>query len=124
MSGRKNTLLKFQNITNGNMAGNVTSVVSNIEFLDNIGIQLVFTGSPVGTFTVEISADHAQDQNGNVSVAGNWVAIDLDPVPVAAGSADVIAINIDLMSFPWMRVVYTRTSGTGTLNGYICAKMI
>lgn len=102
----------------------ITSVVSNIEFLDNIGIQLVFTGAPVGTFAVEISADHAQDQMGNVTVAGNWVPITLSPVPSASGSADVIAINITQQSFPWMRVKYTRTSGTGTLNGFICAKMI
>ncbi len=118
----KNTLRQFKNIAAASMGASVTSTVTNIQFLDNIGIQLSFTGTPVGTFDVQISADHAQDANGNVTVAGNWISLTLDPVPTASGSADSIYIDINQTSAPWLRVVYTRTSGSGTLNGYITAK--
>ncbi len=125
MSGRKNALLKFQTITAGDMSlASITSQVTNIQFLDNIGVQLNFTGSPVGTFAVQISADHAQDAEGNVTVAGNWIALTLSPAPVASGSSNSIYIDMQQLSAPWIRVVYTKTSGTGTLNAFICAKMI
>lgn len=102
----------------------ITSSVMNIQYHDNIGIQLNWTGSPTGTFAVQVSADHAQDQNGNVTVAGNWIAVTLDPAIAATGGADVAYIDLNQLSAPWMRVVYTKTSGTGTLNGFVTAKTV
>lgn len=124
MSGRKNRLVKYQNIVAQSMAGNVTSAVTNIEGLDNVGIQLVWTVAPVGTFSVQVSADYAQDYLGNVTVAGNWVTVTLSPAITASGTADTAYIDMSNLSAPWIRVVYTRTSGSGTLNGYITAKMV
>lgn len=107
------------------MAGDITSAVTNIQHMDNIGIQLNFTGSaPVGTFTVEVSIDYEQDDQGNVITAGNWISVTLDPIPAAAGAADNIYIDLNQLSAPWIRVKYDRDSGTGTLNGYITGKMI
>lgn len=128
MSGRKSNLKKFNNIANGNMAGNITSPVSNIEFMDNVGIQLNFTGSPVGNFQIQISIDYDQDNNGNVITQGNWVPITFpspisgENIPTSSGSP--IYIDLNQLSAPWVRVVYTRTSGTGTLNSFICGKML
>lgn len=125
MSGLKNALKVFQSITNASMAADVTSTVTSIQFLDNIGIQLNFTTSDaIGTFIVQISADHAQDAQGNVTNAGHWVDLVLDPVPVAAGATDSIYIDINQTSSPFIRVLYDRTSGTGTLNAYIVAKAV
>lgn len=124
MSGRKNNLKKYQAITSASMAADVTSGVTNVQFLDALGIQFNFTGSPTGTFQVQVSADYAQDDNGNVQVAGNWVDMDLSPVPVASGSAGSVYIDIRSTSAPWIRLHYTRTSGTGTLNAFITAKAI
>lgn len=106
------------------MGGNVTGAVTNIQYLDNIGIQLNFTGTPVGTFHVQVSADYDQTAEGEVVSAGNWINMTLSPPPIASGSPDQIYIDILPTSAPWIRVVYTRTSGTGTLNGFITAKMI
>ena len=121
---RKNNILKFQTITAASMGAGVTSAVTNIEYMDNIGIQLGFTGTPTGTFAVQVSADYAQDQFGNVSNAGNWVALTLSPSPAASGSGDNIYIDLNQLSAPWVRVVYTRTSGTGTLNAFLTSKML
>lgn len=102
----------------------ITSAVSNIEFLDNIGLQLIFTGTPTGTFSVELSIDYQQDQQGNVINAGNWTAMSFSSSPVASGAAGTVYIDINQISAPWMRVKYTKTSGTGTLQGYLTAKMV
>ncbi len=127
MSSRKNRLVKYQNITSGNMASTtVTSEVTNVEGLDNIGIQLNWSGSsPIGTFAVQVSADYAQDYLGNVTNTGNWVALAISPAVAATGtSPDTAFIALNQVPAPWIRVVYTRTSGTGTLQGYLTAKQI
>lgn len=130
MSGRKSNLKRFKTITNGDMStASITSAVTAIEFLDNIGIQINFTGSPVGTFAVQISMDYDQDQNGNVISAGNWITMPVQQgstsytaIPTSLGSP--IYLDLNQLSAPWIRLVYTRTSGTGTLNAFIAAKMV
>ena len=122
---RKSNLQKFQNIVSGDMSQSlITSKISNIEFLDNIGIQLVWTGTPTGTFSVELSVDYQQDQQGNVLNAGTWTPMTFSSTPVASGAAGNIYIDINQISAPWMRVKYTKTSGTGTLQGWLTAKMV
>lgn len=120
---RKSQLVKFKTITNGDMSSSITGAVTNIEWQDNIGIQLNFTGAPSGTFQVQISADY-EKINNTVTNAGNWISLVLSPVPTAAGAADNIYVDITQISAPWIRVVYTRTSGTGILNAFIVGKQV
>lgn len=122
---RKNNLLKYQTITNGDMSlASLTSAVTAIQFLDNIGVQLNFSGTPTGSFQIQVSADYAQDGEGNVQNGGNWIPVLLPSSPAASGSAGVIYIDLNQLSAPWIRVVYTRVSGSGTLNAFITAKML
>jgi hypothetical protein len=122
---RKDNLRQFQLITNGSMTGTsvITSPVTCIQWLDNIGLQLNFTSSPVGTFQVQVSADYAQDFNGTVTNAGNWTAVPLTyflsgtattalTVPTSAGSP--IYLDLNQLSAPWIRVVYTNASSRYT----------
>lgn len=119
---RKNNLLKWQAITSGDMSqSTITSTITNIEYLDNIGAQANYTGSPVGTLSVQVSLDHAQDQNGNVTVAGSWAQITSAAIP---GSTTPIIFDLNQLSAPWMRIVYTKISGTGTLDVFITGKML
>lgn len=120
----KNTLLKYQNFINADMSGDLVSAVTNIQFLDDIGVQLNFTGDAVGDFFVEISIDYAQDSQGVVTNPGHWVAITLSPAPVASGADDQIFIDIQQISAPWIRVSYASSSGSGVLNGFLCAKAV
>lgn len=124
MSGRKSDLLKFQIVTNGSMGGDITSAVTNIQYQDNIGIQLVFTGTPTGTFFVDLSINYYQDQNGNVINAGTWTPMSFSTAPAAAGSASDIYLDLNPLSSPWIRTRYVRGSGTGTLNAYLCGKQV
>lgn len=122
---RKNQLTKFQNITNGDMStASITSPATAIHFMDDIGVQFNFTGAPVGTFEVQVSIDYMQDQEGNIQDPGHWIPITLNPSPIAAGVAGQIYIDLNMLSSPWIRVVYTRTSGTGTLNAFITGKEV
>lgn len=122
--GRKNTLKKYQLITNGDMSGDITSAVTNIQYLDNIGIQLNGSGLPIGVIRVQVSADYDVNASGVVTNPGNWINMVLSPTPQFTGSADQIYIDIVPTSAPWIRVFYDFTSGTGSLNGFITAKMI
>lgn len=125
MSGRKSNLKQYNLLPAGDMSqATLTSQVCNINQLDNIGIQLVFTGTPTGTFQVQISADYNQDNYGNVLNAGDWTPITLSSSPVASGSAGNVYIDMAELSAPWLRVVYTKVSGTGTLNVWVTGKMV
>lgn len=117
-----NLLNPFHFIVNQSMASTSTSGIVEIKEQDNIGIQLNWTGAPVGTFDVQISIDHAQDANGNVTVAGNWISLPLSPGISASGSPDSAYIDLNQQSASYVRVVYNRTSGSGTVNGFITAK--
>lgn len=121
-AGRKSNLLKFQILDAADMSGDLTSLVTNIQFLDNIGYQLNITGTPTGTFSVEVSADYAQDNNGNVTNAGRW--IELTSGGVTTGSPTEIYFDLNQLSAPWIRVTYAESGGTGTVDGFITGKMV
>lgn len=111
MSGRKNVLLPIKILSAGDMsAATLTSSVTNIQFLDNLAIQCNFTGSPTGTFAVQFSLDNV-----------NWVSSATVPT-AAAGSAASNLTNFTLQGAAYVRVVYTKGSGTGSLDIWICAK--
>lgn len=134
MSGRKNNLLSYVTIANGDMSqASLTSKASNINYLDEIGLQFNWTGSPVGAFAAQISADYAQDDQGNVTNPGNWVPLTFTywngtvfitdfSIPTSVGSP--IYLDLALLSAPWIRSVYTRISGSGTLTAIITAKQL
>ena len=124
MSGRKNQLKPFHILKDVSMGANITSAVVGIPYLDNIAVQLNFTGTPTGTFEIQVSLDYDQDNQQNILNAGTWVPMTLSPSPIANGSSDKIVIELNQLGSPWLRIVYNRTSGSGTLNAYITAKMI
>ncbi len=133
MAGTKNTILSFPSIASASMATSITGAVTSIQYLDDVGVQFSWSGSPVGTFSVEISADYARDINGNVTNQGNWVPIVFSywngsilvtgtSVPTSVGSP--VYFDLALLSAPWIRPVYTSASGTGTLTAVITAKEV
>lgn len=125
MSGRKNTLLKYKLLSAASMAANITSAATNIQHLDNIGIQAnIVSGSPTGVIQVQVSADYAEDTEHNVLDAGHWVDLTPAQQSITAGSPAQTYFDLNQLSSPWVRVVYTRTSGSGSLDVFITAKML
>lgn len=98
---------------------NVTSSVTNIFNKDNVGIQLIWTGTIAGTFAVQVSADYDPHFG-----TGTWTAITLSPALAAVGSAGDAYADITQISAPYIRVVFTYTSGAGNLTGWITAKVV
>lgn len=113
-----NSLKNYHIISAASMAASVTSDPQPIQFQDNIGIELVWTGSAVGVFSVQVSINYDPLTNN----AGSWVTLTLSPGITAGGTDDTAYIELNQLSAPWVRIVYTRTSGTGTLDAYIAAK--
>ncbi len=129
MSGRKNSLPKFQIVVpvTGNMSTTVTSSVSNIIYLDNIGLQVNLTGATTanGILVPQVSMDYSQDNNGNVTSVGNWIDLPTSAQQaIVAGMPAQTYFNLDELSAPWLRLQYRPTSGTGTLSAFVCAKML
>lgn len=128
---RHDQIRKFQNFTNTLMSGTnvITSLQSSVEFVDNVGLELVWTGTPVGNFQVQVSADYAP----NEKIAGNWVpllftywngTVFVTSYNIPTALLSPYYIDITLTSAPWVRVQYTNISGTGTLNSYLTAKAV
>jgi hypothetical protein len=134
MAGRKSNLRQFHSIVAAVMGtGTITSPITCTQWLDNIGIQLNWTGSPVGAFAIQVSADYAQDMNGMVQNPGHWVNLILTyytagaftsspTVPTTVGSP--IYLDLNQLSTPWIRVQYIGASGAGVLDAYVTAKEV
>ncbi len=109
-------------IASTSMGASITSAAVETRLQDNIGVQLHWTGTPVGTFTVQISMDHLQDANGNIQVPGHWITLPLSPSITASGSPDDAYIDLNQLSAVYIRIIYTRVSGSGTLDAFVNAK--
>lgn len=118
-----NLLRPVHIITAGDMSlSSITSSPCEIKLQDNIGIQLNWTGTPNGTFDVQISSDYNQDLNGNVTNSGHWISLPLNPSVSASGSANSAYIDLNEQSAQYVRVVYTKVSGTGSLDAIVVGK--
>jgi hypothetical protein len=83
----------------------------------NFSIQLVFTGAPVGTFKLQCSNDPGTAQGPGIPQATgvvNWTDIADSGAPITA--AGDLVYQYENAGFPWVRVVYTATSGSGSLT--------
>lgn len=131
MSGRKNNISKKQIVSAGDMSqATVISTIINIQGLDDIGIQVnILTGTATGTFDVRISADHTQSPAGAELVAGTFNKLG-SPYTAALTSgvfSDATgSLYFDLfgISAPYIELLYTKTSGTGTFDAFITGKAI
>jgi len=81
-------------------------------------IQLVFTGAPVGTFKLQCSNDagkpNAESKAEQSASVVNWT--DIASSSSAISVAGNITWNAENVGYLWVRVVYTRTSGTGSVT--------
>ncbi len=116
-------LKPFPVFTNASMADDLTSPATIISNLSGVGYDIIWTGDAVGTFSVEVSNTYSIDAMGNVQNAGNWTAVTLSGSVAPAGSADNGFINLAGLEAYAVRLVYTSTSGTGTLNATIAGKV-
>lgn len=120
----KPNLLSFPLVDAESMGASITSEPLDIRYQDNISLQFHYTGTPTGTFDIQVSNDYnKQDPSGTQNSAGNWVSLGVSMTNPAGAAGDDF-YDLNQMSAMWLRVVYTRTSGTGTLTVTAAGKMI
>lgn len=83
----------------------------------NYAIQVVWTGTPDGTFTLQASNDKGLEDktNGGWSSSGvtNWTTI-TGSNAATAGAAGNWMWDVENTGYRWVRIVYTRAASTGS----------
>jgi hypothetical protein len=104
-------------IVNGDMSGDLASMVTVISNMSMMSYSYSWTGStPVGSISVQVSNDYRQNSDGSVANAGTWNSLTLSASTAVSGNTGNGLIDIDQLGAYAIRTVYTRTSGTGTLQ--------
>ena len=116
-------LSPFPVIVNGNMASTVISTVTVIQNTSFIGYDIAWTGSPTGTFIVQISNTYSQNADGSINNPGNWTPLTLSAPTTATGSAGMGFIDVRGCSAYAIRLQYVPSSGFGILNATAAGKV-
>ncbi len=133
---RKEISEPYKIFTSGVMSGTgtITSSATGVLYRDTVGIQLQWTGNPVGTFTVQGSLDYNPGipQSAGSLNAGQWFTLPFSnsagaivtSITIGSGSAQPVGIGIEQIPSAWVQTVYTNSSGSGLLTGYVLAKSL
>jgi len=108
---------------NIDIATSFTSQGINLISIYAYSIQAVHSGTAAGTFKLQGSNDPGDNGSGQgVSQPTNWT--DISDSPQAVSGAGSVLWDVTECSYRWVRMIYTATSGTGTLNAIINTKGI
>jgi len=106
------------------MSGDLVSDVTIIINLSLVSYAVTWAGSaPVGSVSVQVSNDYAQNADGSVRNAGTWNTLPLSAPTDISGNSGVGFIDIDANAGYALRLIYTAVSGTGTLNATVVGKV-
>lgn len=124
MSASRKFISPNKVITAGDMSlASLTSKVTVLQTDDQVAYQLVWSGtSPVGAAKIQGSLDYLPGNGGVVLNAGNWVDIPVAPALNVSGNTGSLLALLQLVAFPYIRLVYTKTSGIGSLNVNVSSK--
>lgn len=97
----------------GDMSATITGPTTTIDVVDQVSYQVSWTSSDaVGTISVQGSVDNVTFDD-----------ITFNPALSQPNSNDGgYLVNLALIPFPYIRVKYTRVSGSGALKVYLSAK--
>lgn len=114
MSGTSSII--YQNaslVSDGNMTASINSSAFDLQLFNNYSIQAIFTGSPNGSLKLQISNDIADSPTNWSDYTGSSTTV--------TTSGDFVW-KVSSAGERYVRVVYTFSSGSGTLNVSISAK--
>lgn len=106
-------------MTNGNMASAELDslAVDGLSYVQ-FSVQAVFTGSPVGTLKLQTCDDNVSDPTTIPS--SHWV--DYTGSSSAVSAAGNFSWHLTDGGYRWVRMVYIKTSGTGSLSAEFTRK--
>lgn len=102
------------------MATSFNGPPTNIQGLSGIGYDLVWTGTPTGTFQVQVSNTYSQSPTGVVINPGSWNTLPSTSFtgnyPAPSASSGFGFLDVVQTEAAWIRLQYTAVSGVGTLT--------
>ena len=110
----KKIVTNFPWIVNGTMTGTATILSSpqNIQNIDNVGLQISWTGAAVGTISILGSIDGI-----------TYYPITFNPTLTQPNNnAGGYLVSLNQLPFSWLKFQYVNSSSTGTLNVALCQK--
>jgi hypothetical protein len=125
----KSSLKPYHVSTNQSLGADFSTTPTNILNMDSVGYEIdVSSASSLnGVFSVQVSLSYDRDSLGNVLNAGSWTTIEDangNPIQATVTANGTVVFDLNQLSAPWVRVLYTRTGGTGTANVYVSAKRL
>lgn len=109
------------------MASTITGPATVLKNLTGASYDITWTGTPTGTFQVQVSNTYKLDAMGNIQNAGNWSTLPpssfVGTYPVPAGSAGNGFLDIVGTEAYAVRLVYTAATGSGNLTVVVAAKV-
>lgn len=112
MSSRKDVLLPYQIFNQDTLQSDLESEVINIQYLDNVSAQLSWTGNGTGTFSIQGSLNY----NARLPLTAIWDTITLNPIPTVAGVSDTALLDMNQLSFPWIKLSFISTFLSGSIT--------
>jgi hypothetical protein len=110
------------------MATSIEGPATVIQMLPGISYDLSWTGTPTGTFAVQVSNTVVLGPAGSVLQAGTWydlpAAALVGTLPTATGAAGDGFIEVVGTQAYAVRLTYTAVSGTGNLTVVATAKVL
>lgn len=97
-------------LLDGAMSGTNTiyTQILDISRMDNMGLEITWTGTPTGTFSVMVSCSGL-----------NFYALTFNPaLTQPTGSAGGYAVDLNQLPFKYLLLQYTNSTGSGTLTAY------
>lgn len=108
----------------GDMTRTLTSAATILTNISMLSYGLSWTGSsPIGVATVQVSNDYALSPDATVINPGTWTTLTLSAPTNISGNTGNGAIDVTATAFYAMRLVYTPTSGSGTLTVTVNGKV-
>lgn len=116
---RKSVVAGFPMIQSGDLSANITSEIVSVKNLDNASIIVTWTGAtPIGVLTVE-----ARNNGKGGATPEPWYTLDMGAAITISGNSGNHQLIFNLLPFTDLRLIYTATSGTGTLDAVITSKV-
>lgn len=96
----------------------LTSSVCDLDSMYGYSIQAVFSGDAIGTLSIQASNDPFPVTDLTIGRIVNYTTVSTLPLTAPGSVLD----NIDAAHYKWVRLIYTKTSGSGSITANLHAK--